>query len=313
MIISQNASDHKMHSGIGGPAAQAGRCDGGGLESRPGLNSARLSAPHKGIISPLRGAPFHAPAVNAPACNSPAFTCPTFTSPTFIGPVGNTGDVHLYIADGQAASDDVIRPYQPHLSDNERQRAASMRHEGRRRQFLRGRVLARLALGRHCPYIKPQDFAFHVHEFGKPSVHGQGANVPYFNLTHTERYSAIAVSHHVPVGFDIEPVHHYEAYHLSNEQLTSNEIAHLASMPAVEKARHFIGIWTVKEAVYKWLGVGASLPFDQVEVNAGLDGVRFFTKDAGVEVMAVQQWFFEVDGVLHSAALALESPTQMIG
>jgi len=121
----------------------------------------------------------------------------------------------------------------------------------------------------------PADLSFVEGDHGKPHLAAPGtAGDREFNVSHTGRLALVAVARDLPVGVDVEAVDRpVDPLSLGPRVLTPAERAHMAEMPPAEAARHFLRVWTAKEAVVKALGRGLSLPLTDFAVVEGPDEV----------------------------------------
>jgi 4'-phosphopantetheinyl transferase len=100
---------------------------------------------------------------------------------------------------------------------------------------------------------------------GKPSIDAGGRPAPHFNLTHSDRLAALAVSCTGPVGIDIEYVQPVEEQ-VAGEVFSPADIAALEGLSEDERLRAFYRGWTRKEAVVKAIGEGLSLALKSFDV-----------------------------------------------
>ena len=101
---------------------------------------------------------------------------------------------------------------------------------------------------------------FVYNEFGKPSL----PNLPiHFSLSHCKDAVACAVSDH-NIGIDMESIVPYNPD-------VARRVCSPAELEMLEKSTNkdveFIKIWTAKEAVSKYEGMGLSLPFAEIDVS----------------------------------------------
>ncbi|HEY9631321.1 MAG TPA: 4'-phosphopantetheinyl transferase superfamily protein [Coleofasciculaceae cyanobacterium] len=150
------------------------------------------------------------------------------------------------------------------LSEDEQARAARLRRERDRLQFIISRGLLRVVLGRYLA-IAPSEVEFGYGAYGKPFV----IKSPelQFNASHTHELALYAIGRDRPVGIDVE----YTRRPLADmEQLTQRffskrEHATLLALPAHQRVKAFFRGWTCKEAYLKAIGIGLS-QLEQVEV-----------------------------------------------
>jgi 4'-phosphopantetheinyl transferase len=91
---------------------------------------------------------------------------------------------------------------------------------------------------------------------GRPWLRGLGDDLEV-SLTHTGELIAVAVSTTGPVGVDAEPLDRKISFDLLRDHIcTPEEAAELAELPAAERDRRLLRLWTLKEAYTKALGHG---------------------------------------------------------
>ena len=101
---------------------------------------------------------------------------------------------------------------------------------------------------------------FVYNEFGKPSF----SNLPiHFSLSHCKDAVACAVSDH-NIGIDVESIVTYNP-DVARRVCTAAELEMLEQSD--DKDVDFIKLWTVKEAISKYEGMGLSLPFSEIDTQ----------------------------------------------
>ena len=88
------------------------------------------------------------------------------------------------------------------LSDDELDRAGRFKADRHRHQYIRGRGRLRRILG-HYMQRSPEDLVFRYGRRDKPYL---AQPAPYFNLSHTDDFAALAVSEACEVGIDVERI-----------------------------------------------------------------------------------------------------------
>ena len=119
-------------------------------------------------------------------------------------------------------------------------------------------VLLQRALREEYGITEIPEFVYN--EFGKPSL----PNLPiHFSLSHCKDAVACAVSDH-NIGIDMESIVPYNPD-------VARRVCSPAELEMLEKSTNkdveFIKIWTAKEAVSKYEGMGLSLPFAEIDVS----------------------------------------------
>jgi len=136
------------------------------------------------------------------------------------------------------------------LGADERDRALKfLRQEDRVRY-----AATRSALRRLLSQIvarEPEQLCFVTNDFGKPSL--QTKERVEFNVSHSGRYSIIAISTDSAVGIDIEQCSQdLDVTGLAPQVLSSNEL------PLIKDKTAFVKRWVLKESILKALGLGIS-------------------------------------------------------
>ena len=101
---------------------------------------------------------------------------------------------------------------------------------------------------------------FVYNEFGKPSF----SNLPiHFSLSHCKNAVACAISNH-NIGIDVESIVPYNP-DVARRVCTAAELEMLEQ--SANKDVDFIKLWTAKEAISKYEGMGLSLPFSEIDTK----------------------------------------------
>jgi len=129
-----------------------------------------------------------------------------------------------------------------------------------RLQYIAAHVLTRVALG-VAASVAPAAWRWTAGPHGKPAAWLGGAPAAVsFNLSHAEGIVGVAVLARADadVGFDIEPFDRTVDLGVADRYFRPEEVAWLAGLPAVERPRGFMRLWTLKEAFIKATGEGLS-------------------------------------------------------
>ncbi|HWR66851.1 MAG TPA: 4'-phosphopantetheinyl transferase superfamily protein [Bellilinea sp.] len=158
------------------------------------------------------------------------------------------------------------------LSLEERTRFDSMRFPKRRREWLLGRLTAKILLTRCLPELAtvPMDcITIGNHAEGAPFVSITGDPMPIkLSISHREgmAVAAVSVNPGVSLGIDLEWVEdHPQSFY--KDFFTPGEVELMAGMPT---DRHgWVGtlIWSAKEAVLKAMGKGLRLDTRSVDIT----------------------------------------------
>lgn len=155
-----------------------------------------------------------------------------------------------------------------HLSPDERSRADRFVFAHDRDRFLVGHGRMRELLAGYVG-VPPRELRFSYGMHGKPRLLHSGP-APHFNLSHSDDQAALAVSHDVEVGVDIEKVRMVERG-LARRFFGAAEIAALEALPDEQWLDGFFRCWTRKEAVLKATGVGLTLSLASFDVSIAAD------------------------------------------
>lgn len=139
-------------------------------------------------------------------------------------------------------------------SASERERAACMPIDRRRRRFLVGRGIVRSVLGAYLG-IRPRDVETATGEHGKPFV--DSANAPGFSVSHSRDLLVVAVSAGFDVGVDVEWIDDtLDVMAIARRFLLEEEEDDLVRLRPAERTTAFLRLWTRKEARLKSTGGG---------------------------------------------------------
>lgn len=168
-------------------------------------------------------------------------------------------DVHVWLAPEALADDPgVVARIESLLPEDELERMSRFRAGTPRRLHLIARGLERVALSKLRPDIMPRDWCFERSESGRPSVADNQRGDLDFNLAHTKGLVALAASHGVRLGIDVERIEHRRSLEIARRYFSAREIAALEALPEDRRARRFVELWTLKEAWLKATGTGIS-------------------------------------------------------
>ena len=134
------------------------------------------------------------------------------------------------------------------ISEQRREQALKFKHEeGQRLCVLAYQLLKQ---GLREAYGIEENPVFEYGPHGKPTIVGHPDI--HFNLSHCREAAVCALSSQ-PVGIDVERIRRYDR-HLIEYTMNDAEIRDIEAAP--DPARHFIRLWTMKEAVLKLTGEG---------------------------------------------------------
>jgi 4'-phosphopantetheinyl transferase len=173
--------------------------------------------------------------------------------------------VDVYVTEVAEASEPAsLRGYEALLSDDERARLASLRHEPSRRELLIGHALARHALARRAGG-PPERWVLGAGAGGRPEVRAPaGGERLAFSIAHAGGVVACAVTEGAELGVDVEPVDEAHAsLEIAEHFFAGPEVAALRALPLAARKRRFFRYWTLKEAYLKARGLGLAIPLDR--------------------------------------------------
>jgi len=160
------------------------------------------------------------------------------------------------MVDADTVTDDALRRCRNWLSVSEAARYQKFVRAARQRQFVIGRGLLRMALGRLLG-LAPEDVHLDERAGQAPQLAGGSANngLPGYSIAHSGRWVACAVSAHSALGLDIEfkaPGRDLAA--LAEQAFDPAALARWDAMQALpENGRldGFYGLWSEQEARFK--------------------------------------------------------------
>lgn len=155
--------------------------------------------------------------------------------------------------------DAMLAALHARLDDEERARADRFVFARDRRVFVVAHALLRFALLSHGG---PWRWRFVAGAYGKPRL-DPSDGAPRFSLTHTEGLAAVAIAHGHDVGLDAEAMaRDPDEAALAALALAPEEIADLDGF--ADRRQRLLRLWVAKEALAKAVGLGLSLPLQQV-------------------------------------------------
>jgi 4'-phosphopantetheinyl transferase len=217
--------------------------------------------------------------------------------------VATSGDDAIWLADLDAA--DAGDAALAVMTDDERTRSARFVFDTHRRRFIACRAWLRHRLGERLGR-EAATVRFEYGPMGKPSL---GTDAVCFNVSHSDRYALLAITHGTEVGVDIERVRPLaDMDGLAARVFSDRERAALARVPPDDRADAFFAGWTRKEAYIKARGQGIGLlGAVEVELTPGqparllrLDGAPGELERWSIQALSPVAGF--------SAAVCLEAP-----
>jgi len=171
-------------------------------------------------------------------------------------------DLWLWSLDIPPEQLSVARQY---LAECEIQRAKRFVRKVDHDRYISGRARLREILGAETG-CKPEDIAIRYGPNGKPEI----TDGPDFNLSHSGRLAALAISYDGALGVDVEEMRPIEDG-VARHHFSATEYHALSQFPQSKWLDGFYRCWTRKEAVIKSCGLGLSMPLNSFDVTLSED------------------------------------------
>ena len=124
-------------------------------------------------------------------------------------------------------------------------------------------------------------------EFGRPALAGSQCEAFSFNWSHSHDQALIAIARGALPGIDLERLRpHPKAIPIAQRYFSPDETAALEALPADQRDRAFLELWTAKEAVLKALGRGLAFGLHRLSI-AGPSDLPVLHRLEGYEA---EQW-----------------------
>jgi 4'-phosphopantetheinyl transferase len=161
----------------------------------------------------------------------------------------------LWLVDGHNVSDEDLAFFLQQLGPGEIARHARFIRPERARQFVLGRVLLRLAMGKLLnlspTVINVVERNANAPDMVLPEPH---PTQPGFSLSHSGRWIACVVGCDIKLGLDIEIIDpHRDLLEISRSAFHADEHAWLQQQPDVVRVATFYHLWSFREALWKLL------------------------------------------------------------
>jgi len=164
----------------------------------------------------------------------------------------------------QDVSPERLAVYEGLLAEDERERAERFHFERDRHEYIAGRGMLRVLIGRYLAQ-PPETLKFSYSKYDKPFLPDTGME---FNLAHSGGLALFAFSLDDPVGVDVEMEREVrDAWQIAARFFSPAERAILSSLPEEEMMPAFFRCWSRKEAFIKAVGEGLSYPLDAFDVS----------------------------------------------
>jgi 4'-phosphopantetheinyl transferase len=161
--------------------------------------------------------------------------------------------VTLWLLDGSLVHEDDMAFFATQLGASEARRYGAFRRRERKRQFLLGRMLLRIAVSRLLS-LPPETLGVVEREGNAPRLmlpDSQSAQ-PSFSLSHSGDWVACAVSSSVNLGVDIEfNDSTRNIFEVSHMAFHADECLWLLQQSEAARLSAFYRLWCTREALYK--------------------------------------------------------------
>lgn len=199
----------------------------------------------------------------------------------------------LFFVDAGAVPDADLPRLREWLAPGEQARCQRFARAQRLRQFVIGRVLARVALGRILgvpagAVVLEEQVAgapLLVAPASAPTIKGFAGG---FSISHSGRWVACAVSADTRIGLDIELLDaSRDLDALAAQAFDASEIAQWQALPVAGRLDGFYRLWSEKEARFK-LGVeGHSMPIAHDELSVVVCSARRLDEAPEIELVSL--------------------------
>ena len=150
------------------------------------------------------------------------------------------------------------------LSTEEKNRAAMFHFAKDRIKFIQCRYLLRSIIS-YYTNIKASNIEFCYGKYGKPELKDKKFELT-FNLAHSHDFAVFAFSKNNVIGIDIEVIKEEDiSWIIDTSMFTTKEIDLFNTSSDLNKI--FYKLWSCKEAYVKALGVGLSMPLNNIEIT----------------------------------------------
>jgi 4'-phosphopantetheinyl transferase len=177
------------------------------------------------------------------------------------------GTVHIWRAPLDLTPE-AVSTLASSLSEEEHERADSLRGVTNRDRFIARRAWVRHILGEYLN-AEPSALKFRAGAYGKPLLDSPEAPWLRFSASSSAGVAVIAVATAAEVGVDIERAQKdFPVEAVARQAFSVAERRALENLSGDAQADEFFALWTRKEAYLKGVGVGLRQPEPDVEAGA---------------------------------------------
>ncbi len=177
-----------------------------------------------------------------------------------------------------------------------------------RQEFCAAHAMLRLVLSRYLPVL-PSEWQFTYAENGRPYISWPLDTGLHFNLTHTAGLVACVISHEPLIGIDVENIEREIGHEAIAERIFSRkELEEFDATAKSVKGHFFFTIWTLKEAFTKALGLGLSMPVQELSFHVEPGEVCFNHSGA---IPLPPEWQFDLHDIGHHRLAVAQSGREL--
>ncbi|RMG85738.1 MAG: 4'-phosphopantetheinyl transferase superfamily protein [Bacteroidetes bacterium] len=172
------------------------------------------------------------------------------------------GVAQVWLAKADQMTDEKCAELFEWLSPGERQKLDKFRRESDWQTFLLSHGLLRFLTGKFTGTSTPEQIEFGAGDFGKPYLMAPPTPLS-FNISHAHGRVAVAfVSGKTEIGIDLEKTTQNIDYQLITHHYFSTK-----EQKSLQSKTDFFRLWTRKEALLKWAGIGLTDDLPNLEVH----------------------------------------------
>ena len=194
------------------------------------------------------------------------------------------------------------------LNTEERSRIAHFRFESLRREYVLSRALSRIAISQ-ADNRSPEDLQFATEEYGKPQLHP--ASEITFNLSNCPKLVVCAVTQRARIGVDAEPfLRSGQILEVAQTVFAPMELEQLRRFDVLDRQKHAVALWTLKESYIKAKGQGFSLPLQKFWFTFDSTDQVVLHIDRDLKDDPARWRFCLIERAEHSIAIMIESTSR---